>query len=799
MLTVLFSACGGGGGVGIAPSAPKTNPFKNNFGSSAPGTLTVSFLPSNLQSTAHHRRPNYISNQGGAFVMIVYPQDPAERADFPNGAIGCTNASAPITAPITVSVAAPPGPDYFTIAEYSGGCSGTAPPGATGALLTAFEYLGDQTTPANNVPAVLPTTGLTYNSPIQVIPGIANDLNELTWVAYNNFASAPAPPPAPPAYPFAGPNAAQLSPNFGAPTGVGPPAGTLYPTFLLNAILAQVRVAATISNPVMETGVFQKLVAPTNQIVDPLTVQTLDSAGASLSSPTGVPVPTGAVVPIPFNTNVTLTLAETDPVSVPAGNLPAPHTKLWLIDTTTSKVVASGTSVQFSQNGALDANTIAIGNGACGGACAPGDAMAFYVTYDGATQVAFNFFVVTPTFTPAALPAITGAPAITPVNVGTGAIAAQSSVVSTNNLIPAPATAYTSPVGLANIAASGLYVADGAQVKLDNTATVSAAVGGAAYSAITFDANNNFVYVVDNANPGGAATIGAQPSAVFGYNSAGLAGGQVPLQNQSGFFGIFAHPQGIVYDANTAIYVAAQNQIWEVDLTGTNAGSYKSIAGNSLGTAGFTDAPTPGTSSTALFNFGAGNFIGMVTDITGATSQRIYIADAANNAVRVFDPQLKTVTTVATLAGVTGLGLAGTAFSSGVIATAPGGLYSLPSIASAAASGGTVAPQLILAAQGSACAGSTDGFVGIPGGISNPYTLQYNAGWTGGTVPAPAVQALLGATVADSMAGAQSGGLFANTGTVCKPLGVTYVSGNAGAFPGGTYIFTEAGKLRGYL
>ena len=817
---LILAGCSGGGSSNtsaVPQGSGGITQWKNPFGSSKPGTLSVTFLPTELQNASHRRSPKYISAQGGSFVMVVTPLDPAEKNDFPNGAIGCVNASAPITAPVTLSVAAPPGPDYFTIAEYSGGCSGTTPPGATGALLTAFVYFGDQVHPANNFPAVVPGTGLTYNTPILVQPGVANDLNLLTWIAYNNLPQAPAPPPVAPAYPFTGPNAALYSASFGQAPGGAPPTGTTYPAFLMGGVLAQVKVGATIPNPVMETGVFQKLIPPTNQVVIPLNVQTLDSAGGSLSSPVGVPVPAGAVVPIPLNTNVTLTLTEMDPSSVPAGNLPAPHTKLWLVDTTANKVVASSTtSIQFSQNGALDQNTITLGTtngGACGGLCAVGDAMAFYLTYDGSTQIAYNFATVNPSFTPAPLASVAGVPAIVPVNLGTGTITGQASVVSTTNLVPVPTTAYTAPVGIAQVAASGLYVADttagGGQVKLDNSATASAAVAGAAFTGLAYDSftlPNPTLWVVDN-----NASTAQNPnltSGIFGYAAGTLAnapGALAPLKLSSNNPTTLNHPAGIACcDFSNALYVAAQNDIWNINLT-TN--SINPVAGDVVGsTSG--DCPGAGVgcpSTTAVaplsarFNFGTSTYIGMIFNPTNGV---LFFADPGNGKIRGWDignqlpaPLTGTVFTAASVAGITGLGFAGTGFASGVLATTANGLFSLPGLGG----GGTVTPQLILAAQGSACASSVDGFIGANGGPSNPYTLQYNAGWTGGTIPSGAIQAALGAPIADSMAAAQVATKFANTGTVCKPLGITYITGNAGAFPGGTYIFTEAGKLRGYL
>ncbi|MBV8245796.1 MAG: hypothetical protein JOZ38_07735 [Candidatus Eremiobacteraeota bacterium] len=181
----------------------------------------------------------------------------------------------------------------------------------------------------------------------------------------------------------------------------------------------------------------------------------------------------------------------------------------------------------------------------------------------------------------------------------------------------------------------------------------------------------------------------------------------------------------------------------------------------------------------------------------------LFFADPGNGKIRGWDinnqllpPYQGNVFTAVSLPGVNGLGFAGTGFNSGVLATTANGIYLLQGLGGS----GTVTPQLILAAQGASCLGSTDGFINVAGGGAPVnYGLQYNANWPG-TPPglSAALQTAMNATLADSEA-AQQPANFISPGTVCNPLGVTFLSGNAGAFPGGTYVFTESGKLRGYL
>ena len=110
----------------------------------------------------------------------------------------------------------------------------------------------------------------------------------------------------------------------------------------------------------------------------------------------------------------------------------------------------------------------------------------------------------------------------------------------------------------------------------------------------------------------------------------------------------FSNPFGITIDKNGIIYVS--NSGYGTIRKITPDGTVSTIAGNNYGQHGFAD----GTGSSAKFNYP----LGMVTD----ADNNIYVADAANNAIRKITPD-GVVTTLA------GNGTSGNANGAGAAAT----------------------------------------------------------------------------------------------------------------------------------
>jgi hypothetical protein len=724
---ISLAGCGGGSSQSMLPtsanaatnnnsSSPSTLTTAN--GASVPaGTLTVT-LPSHtgVQAQSSQRatllsnakKPAYIdtTTTNSSLVVAVTPQDPAEAAQYGNlticynlyvnGALapnstGFATVNLPATAPgsgtnesVTISVPAPPGTDGFQITQYSGLC-GSSP------------FTIPTPPPSNlgssNILAQTPVT-LAY-----MAPGVTNVLNQQIF-------NCPA----------------QTSPCPLTTTNNGSS------TFAAAVTVASVLFGTVpITNPVREQGAF---LLAAGRIGVPIPLEAKDAAGAVIPGLTTVAQPLGGAGFFP--TGVTVTDGDT-----------SGHTKLYLIDATTGAIAQGpGTSVTIHEFNVLNSNTITGFTNVCGvpatGSCSDtlvggtqGDPWIIMLTSDGVDTTLLSSVTVTASATNP------NAALATPI---TTTISPQSSVYSAGGTGYADASAPTAPV-----AAGSVYYTDGNKVKIDGTATVSAATG-TTLTGLAYAAGPAQLYAVDNASVGTANTA---PSGLYDFNPGTLAVTPVVTQDGNGNAVQFKAPVASVYAADTSgnskLFVVDGNGIEIVDInqvtqSATNVGPLL-CSGTALGAAP-TGVKLFGTVavSTASSTF-------LVADPTNSRVAQVTVSSNFNCAITAF-------ATGAAFTGLTSAGggayyatsttgqiyyisSTGTATSLGLTTAAAGSTADGP-IGQLSALG--AAPTGTLAPVGYLTQFATGSFFNTAGatGLAAPYTVApFNGATAVSVVPVP--------------------------------------------------------------
>lgn len=727
-----LAGCGGGGSKSMLPIAANgaTAPantvptMQTANGATVPmGTLSVT-LPNHTaaqtQSStrasvfSESKKPTYIdtTTANSSLVVSVTPQDPSEASQFGNLTIcynlyvnGTLAAAAPpnftytnvgnTVTTVTIAIPAPPGTDGFQITQYAGNCGSTPytiptpPPGILG---------------SSNILAQTPVTEA------YMAPGAVNNLNQQIF----NCTPAPA--------------AGQPCPLTTANNGSS--------TFAAAVTVASVAFGTVpITNPVREQGQF---IASAWKIGIPIPLEAKDASGAVIPGLTTVAQPLGGAGFFP--SGVTVTDGDA-----------SGHTKLYLIDATTGAIAQGpGTSVTIHEFNVLNSNTVPGFTSVCGTGAAScsdtlvggtaGDPWIILLTSDGVDASLLSTVTVTASATVAnaALPA--------PI---TTTISPQSTVYSAGGTGYADAAAPAAPLSLLQPVAGGsVYFTDGNKVKIDGTATVSAATG-TTLTGLAYAAGPAQLYAVDNASVG---TAGAAPSGLYDFNPATLAVTAVTTQDGNGNAVQFKAPVASVYAADTSgnskLFVVDGNGIEIVDINQVNQSATN--VGPLLCTGSPIAAAPAGVKLLGTVPIGSASSTFLVADPGNATPRIAQVTVSSN-----FNC---TITTFATGAAFTGLTSAG---GGAYYATSTTGqIYFISSTGTAtslgvatAAAGSTVdGPIGQLSALGSAPTGTLTpvGYltqflahsffdtVGPVTGLAAPYTLApFNGTTAVATVPAP--------------------------------------------------------------
>ncbi len=215
---------------------------------------------------------------------------------------------------------------------------------------------------------------------------------------------------------------------------------------------------------------------------------------------------------------------------------------------------------------------------------------------------------------------------------------------------PATAAQLNSPIGLAFDAAGNLYIADSFNQrirKVDLSGIITTVAGGQQSgsigdggpatsaslfgpSGVAFD-SRGFLYITDSLNNRVRVVANGTIYTIAGNGSPGFAG-DGSTTGAAGA-GQVDSPLGVVVAANNAVYFADNNRIrrWTPSSAAgaaPNVGTLSTVAGTEI--AG--NAGDGGPASTAALN----QPIGLAIDAAG----KIYVADNANNRVRVLTPAI---------------------------------------------------------------------------------------------------------------------------------------------------------------
>jgi hypothetical protein len=181
---------------------------------------------------------------------------------------------------------------------------------------------------------------------------------------------------------------------------------------------------------------------------------------------------------------------------------------------------------------------------------------------------------------------------------------------------------------------------DGATVKIDGTATVSAPATGTALTGLTYATwpAGNFIYAVDSAQAGGATAV-ESASGLYAYNATTLASVPVSAQAGANNYIQFPNPVAVVQAQGPAgsthpylFVVSSGGGIYRVDISGASETSPVN---------GFQEAtnvlPILSLSGTQL-NPGTSKYLGTAL-LPGGTGQFL-IADPGNNRIAEVDDTL---------------------------------------------------------------------------------------------------------------------------------------------------------------
>ena len=517
-----------------------------------------------------------------------------------------------------------------------------------------------------------------------------------------------------------------------------------------------------ITNPVREQGLF---IANAWKIGIPIPLEAKDAAGSVIPGLTTAVLPTAGAGPFPSGVTVT-------------DNDASGHTKIYLIDAATGAIAQGpGTSVTIHEFNILQSGAIpcTVGSSGCVGGFIPSDTTAggaagdpwiIMLTSDGVDASLLSTVTVTAsaTIANAALP--------TPITL---TISPQSTVYSAGGTGYADAAAPAAPLSLLQpVAAGAVYFTDGNKVKIDGTATVSAATG-TTLTGLSYAAGPAQLYAVDNASVG---TVNTAPSGLYDFVPATLVATPVVTQDGNNNAVQFKAPVASVYAADTSgnskLFVVDGNGIEIVDInqanqTATNVGPL--LCNSSLAA-----APT----GVKLFG----------TVAVGTASSTFLVADPGNARiaqVAVSSNFNCTVTTYASGAAFTGLTSAGGAAlyatsTTGQIYYISGSGATPVSLGVATAAAGSTADGPIgqLSALGSAPTGTLTpvGYltqfvahsffdtVGPTTGLAAPYTLApFNGTTAVAAQPAPI------AGFADTSTPSGVGKINATGGIILVPAG----------------------------
>jgi hypothetical protein len=312
----------------------------------------------------------------------------------------------------------------------------------------------------------------------------------------------------------------------------------------------------------------------------------------------------------------------------------------------------------------------------------------------------------------------------TPVNT---VVAPQSTVYTAGGAGYPDAATPAAPVGL--LAAGGKdYLTDGNKVKIDGTATVSAATGttltgltAAQWPTPAAPIVPSFIYAVDQQQAAGMS-VAEVNSGVYAYNPATLASTGVTAQDGSGNYLKFANPVAVAQGTGPGgayfLYVIDKNgSIWILDIA--NGGAVDGF-GNQIAT-------NVQTVSTGALSPGAQPYLGTAAAAAGGN---FLVADPGNNRIAFVNPSTNpaTVSTWATGAPFTGLTLTGVGTNAYATSTS-GQIYFIPS--------GSVASPPAAVSLGLTTGTALDGPIGqlsalgaTPTGTLTPvnYPLQFQSG-----------------------------------------------------------------------